>query len=241
MYYNSGYKYAATGTAARYDVNNGSVGGHAWFTAASGTAGNAISFTQAMTLFSSGNLGVGNTSDAYKITAFGANPDIVCYHTGANGTRGYITADNGAVYFGNTYGSSNVPLIFAQAGIGSSGIERARIDASGNFIMATGAIQEHKSAISASNIDLSTGNYFSKTISGTTTFTVSNTPASGTVASFILDLTNGGSATITWWSNVKWAGGTAPTLTSSGRDVLGFFTYDAGTTWTGLVLGKDLK
>jgi hypothetical protein len=119
--------------------------------------------------------------------------------------------------------------------------ERARIDSSGNFIMATGAIQEHKSAISASNIDLSTGNYFSKTISGTTTFTVSNTPASGTVASFILDLTNGGSATVNWWSNVKWAGGTAPTLTSSGRDVLGFFTYDAGTTWTGLVLAKDCK
>jgi hypothetical protein len=59
--------------------------------------------------------------------------------------------------------------------------------------------------------------------------------------SFVLDLTNGGSSTITWWSGVKWASGIAPTLTVSGRDVLGFFTHDGGTTWSGLVLGKDLK
>ena len=99
---------------------------------------------------------------------------------------------------------------------------------------------ETQTAISASNIDLSTGNYFTKTISGTTTFTISNTASSGTVNSFILDLTNGGSATVTWWSGVKWAGGTAPTLTSSGRDVLGFFTEDGGTTWNGFVLGKAM-
>ena len=70
---------------------------------------------------------------------------------------------------------------------------------------------------------------------------MSNVPSSGTGVSFILDLTNGGSSAITWWSGVKWAGGTAPTLTASGRDVLGFFTHDGGTTWTGLVLGKDVK
>ena len=115
--------------------------------------------------------------------------------------------------------------------------------------MATGAtlvtptgtgIKETQTAISASNIDLSAGNYFTKTISGTTTFTISNTASSGTVNSFILDLTNGGSATVTWWTGVKWAGGTAPTLTSSGRDVLGFFTEDGGTTWNGFVLGKAM-
>lgn len=102
------------------------------------------------------------------------------------------------------------------------------------------ALFETKVAVAASAIDLSLGNYFTKTISGATTFTISNTPASGTVGEFILDLTNGGSATVTWWT-VKWVGGTAPTLTASGRDSLGFFTHDGGTTWTGLVLGKDIK
>lgn len=101
--------------------------------------------------------------------------------------------------------------------------------------------REARVVMPANDINLLNGNYFTRTISGATTLTVSNVPATGTAASFILDLTNGGSATITWWSGVKWAGGTAPTLTAAGRDVLGFFTHDGGTTWTGLVLGKDVK
>lgn len=101
-------------------------------------------------------------------------------------------------------------------------------------------IRETKVAMPANAIDLATGNYFTKTISGATTFTVSNVPASGTVGEFILDLTNGGSGAITWWG-VKWVGGTAPTLTTAGRDTLGFFTHDGGTIWTGFVIGKDIK
>lgn len=107
--------------------------------------------------------------------------------------------------------------------------------------LTTVAHYQTRVAVAASAIDLATGNYFTKTISGTTTFTISNTPSSGTTGSFILDLTNGGSATVNWWSGMKWAAGTAPTLTASGRDVLGFFTHDGGTTWTGFLLGKDVK
>ena len=103
------------------------------------------------------------------------------------------------------------------------------------------SLMETKTAVAASNIDLSLGNFFSKTITALTTFTVSNTPTTGTATSFILDLTNGAAFAITWWAGVKWAGGTLPTLTAAGRDVLGFFTYDAGTTWTGMVLAKDVK
>ncbi len=106
--------------------------------------------------------------------------------------------------------------------------------------LATG-LRETRTVMGANAIDLATGNFFSKTISGATTFTVSNVPATGTAATFILDLTNGGSAAITWFSGVRWAGGTAPTLTAAGRDVLGFFTYDGGTTWTGLLMGKDVR
>ena len=57
---NSGWKYIINGVAARYEQN----GNHAWFIAPSGTAGNAISFTEVMTLTSSGNLGIGNTPTA---------------------------------------------------------------------------------------------------------------------------------------------------------------------------------
>lgn len=106
-------------------------------------------------------------------------------------------------------------------------------------VSVNGALQEKKVAVSASEIDLATGNLFTKTISGNTTFTVANTPATGTVAAFILELTNGGSATVTWWSGMKWDDGLAPALTAAGRDVLGFYTHDGGTTWTGVILAQD--
>jgi len=61
-YYNSGWKYKNTAAATLYQQNAGT---HAWHTAASGTAGNAISFTQAMTLDASGNLLVGTTSTGF--------------------------------------------------------------------------------------------------------------------------------------------------------------------------------
>ena len=51
--------YISNGFATRYEQSSGT---HAWYNAASGTAGNAISFTQAMTLDSSGRLLVGTTT-----------------------------------------------------------------------------------------------------------------------------------------------------------------------------------
>jgi hypothetical protein len=56
-YYDSvGYKYQISAAALMYQQNNSS--GHIWYTAPSGTAGNAITFTQAMTLDASSNLTV---------------------------------------------------------------------------------------------------------------------------------------------------------------------------------------
>lgn len=76
-----------------------------------------------------------------------------------------------------------------------------------------------------------------------TTFTVSNTPAdSNTLVGFTLILTADGTArTITWPASIKWAGGTAPTLTSTNlkKDVLSFITTAAGTTWLGFVGGQN--
>jgi len=59
--------YGATGLASRYDQDAGT---HKWFIAPSGTAGNAITFTQAMTLDASGNLLVGLTSNPNTARAY---------------------------------------------------------------------------------------------------------------------------------------------------------------------------
>ena len=75
------------------------------------------------------------------------------------------------------------------------------------------------------------------TLSGNQTLTFTNPPASGSAGSFTLIVTNGGSATLTWPTSVDWAGGTAPTLTSSGVDVLTFLTVDGGSIWYGFAAG----
>ncbi len=111
------------------------------------------------------------------------------------------------------------------------------LDPNGNAIIGT---IEKRIQMAASDIDCETGSVFTKTISGTTTLTVSNPATSGLVSSFILELTDS-DTNVTWWSGIKWAGGTAPTLTTTGVDLLGFYTHDAGTTWRGSVLALDSK
>lgn len=90
-------------------------------------------------------------------------------------------------------------------------------------------------------IDLETGNFFSATLDQACTFTFSNPAASGDFCGFSLALTNGGAFTITYPASVDFVGGTAPTLTASGLDLLVFLTYDGGTTWLGFVAGLDIK
>ena len=94
----------------------------------------------------------------------------------------------------------------------------------------------------AQAIDLSLGNSVSATVdTGTTTFTFTNPTAADECNIWSLILTNGGSQTVNYPSSVDWEGGTVPTLTASGVDILVFLTIDAGTTWHGQVYSSDSK
>ena len=98
--YNNGtndvYKYSFS--AAKYTIVNNQ---HSWFTAPSGTAGGAITFTQAMTLDASGNLLVGTTSALPGNSAYG-----IFGNSSASG------ANRWAAYFGANSGSSGNPGSF---------------------------------------------------------------------------------------------------------------------------------
>jgi hypothetical protein len=88
-YYNSGWKYVASAAATQYQQDTGS---HYWFNAPSGTAGNAITFTQAMTLDASGNLMVGKTASSATTVGFevtGASGAV--YSTMASSTNAQST------------------------------------------------------------------------------------------------------------------------------------------------------
>jgi hypothetical protein len=90
-------------------------------------------------------------------------------------------------------------------------------------------------------IDCHNGNVFALSTSGSTTFTFTNPPASGTAYGFTLKVTAGGTHTLTWPSSVDWAGGAAPDAPASGEtNVLVFITYDGGTTWYGFQAGAAL-
>jgi len=96
---------------------------------------------------------------------------------------------------------------------------------------------ETKVAMAAHAVDLSLGNVQTYTLSGSQSVTFTNPSDTGTACSFTLIVTNGGSATLTWPTEVDWAGGSAPSLTSSGVDVIVFITIDAGTIWYGFPAG----
>lgn len=151
-YFNSGWKYSNASSlgASLYESYNGT---HAWYTAPSGTAGNAISFTQAMTLDASGSLVVGGTTvvtnnggiTATTTSSGSVAATLAMRNAGtANGSgttlafRGVTNAGSEADY---AYLSMVADDTTAKTGsirfstvAGSSPVERARIDSSGNFI-----------------------------------------------------------------------------------------------------------
>jgi hypothetical protein len=90
-------------------------------------------------------------------------------------------------------------------------------------------------------IDVTNANFFSATLGSATTFAFTNPCTTGNFGGFILELTNGGSDTVNWPAAVDFPGGTAPTLTAAGVDLLVFVTRDAGTTYHGMVASADSK
>ena len=97
------------------------------------------------------------------------------------------------------------------------------------------------SVSTAATIDMTSANFFSATLGGACTFAFTNPCTTGDFGGFVLELTNGGSDTVNWPASVDFAGGTAPSLTASGVDLLVFVTRDAGTTYHGMVSSADSK
>ena len=102
------WTYNITGSlASRYEQISGA---HQWFTAPSGTAGGAITFTQAMTLDASGNLLVGVTADTNVPT------------TGVTLRNSSGSVGNIGIGHANGTATGNPYLNFAYNGIGVGGI-----------------------------------------------------------------------------------------------------------------------
>jgi hypothetical protein len=104
-------------------------GAHIFFTAASGTAGNTISFTQAMTLDASGQLAVGTTTP-------NANTTLTLNRAGFNQFFMQVSGTNRL----SLYADTAVSAVDAQANplaFYAGSAERMRIDSSGNLLVGT--------------------------------------------------------------------------------------------------------
>jgi hypothetical protein len=139
--------------ASYYSQINGQ---HRWYTAPSGTAGNTISFTQAMTLTAGGLLGIATTAPAATLGVAGnaifsgSSPYIALSADQGGSTPGYIQ-----------YVTANATLDIVAAGVSSNGIlrfmsggtaERARITSGGDFCIGS------SSPGNAGTLNLSVGN-----------------------------------------------------------------------------------
>lgn len=117
----------------------------------------------------------------------------------------------------------------------------------GDFLSTEGnGLAEGHTALSGTtpSVSMNAGGSFSLVLSGNTTFTFADAPATGS-SGFSLKVTQdaGGSGyTVTWPASVQWSGGTAPELTATAdkSDVFVFTTDDGGTSFVGLVAGKDI-
>ena len=188
--------------------------------------------------YSTGSWVNGLTLDGSNNATFGGEIDIantkriVFGHSSGDGAS--IKHQSGNFEINNDVGN----VYFDSAGshfLRSNGSTTAlTLDASQNATFAS-AIYGPVKTVSALDLNLNTGNYFIKTISGNSTFTFSNPAASGTVTAFTLELTHS-SGTVTWPSSVKWNADTPPALTTGKTHLFMFVTDDGGTRYRGSAL-----
>ena len=127
MLFRSSYYYLNSDPATYYQQRSGA---HAWHTAASGTAGDPITFIQAMTLDANGNLLVGTTTAVSKLTV--ESSAFTAASIASTQAAQYLRLANsgGEVRIG----SLGDAMLFTT---GSASTERARIDSSGNMGIGT--------------------------------------------------------------------------------------------------------
>ena len=141
-YYNgTNYIYKNTAQASNYQQFAGQ---HQWNVAPSGTAGNAITFTQAMTLTADGKLGIGITSpsEALHVVAAGGY-NATFSENSSNKVRFQIYVDANETALVGLYNTTAKPMTFY-----TGSAERMRITAGGNVLIGTNSDQNRRLQVS---------------------------------------------------------------------------------------------
>jgi hypothetical protein len=159
----------------------------------------AANWTSANPILAQGELGAETDTSKIKIgdgtTAWASLSYLI-------DAGGYLTA----AAIGSTVQAYDATIV-VDADIGSTvqayDADTTKNDVANTFTAAQtfgASVVEKKVAMGAHDIDLSAGNYFTYTLSGAQTLTVSNVASSGSVSAFVLEVTNGGSAGLSYFS-----------------------------------------
>ncbi len=238
------YNAAFGNDAARLNVSgsfNTAIGAAAMYSNTSGVRNTAVGYSA---LYS-------NTTadDNTAIGRFALFSSTGTYNTAIGRSAGSsLTTGNNNTIIGGATGTAGLSdTVIIAAGT----TERLRIDSSGNMsisgsLTTAALIMAVSGTISASgttsvNLDLNVANYFSVSASaaGTVTWTITNAPPVNRAQSFVIEYTNGGIKTNSWFTNTRWPAATAPILsTGTAPDLLGFTTDDAGANWRGVLLQR---
>ena len=208
--------------------------------------GATISGVVTATTFSGGFTGSGANLTNVPATSLTGTPNITVGTVGAgnvtsSGTVSAVTGSftgnvsiGGTLTYDDVTNVDSVGLITARKGInvtaGVSTFAAATHQNAGTKV--TGPYSANITAMGANDVDCSAGNYFTKTITGATTFTFTNVPT-GVAYTFTMEVTLNGSNAITWPASVKWPADTAPSITDGKTQLFVFITDDGGTRWRG--------
>ena len=160
------------------------------------------------------------------------------------GTFGGNVTIGGTLTYEDVTNVDSVGIVTARDGIKinagglditAGGINVVGVITASSGVKITGNQTNNIVAMGANDVDCSAGSYFTKTITGATTFTFSNVPT-GVEFSFTMEVTLNGSNAITWPTSVKWNADTAPTLTDGKTQLFMFVTSNGGTRFRGSAL-----
>lgn len=180
------------------------------------------------------NITNGSGSITIAITGLINNPTNNRVLTSRDNTSTGIDAESNLTFDGSL-------LNVTGSGSFASGINTTNLDITARYtekVVSTSIIS------SGLTLNLNSGNLFTSSLnSNISSISITGVPVtSGVAVGFSLIFTADGTArTVTWPSGIKWAGNTAPTLTSASgkRDFLTFISTNNGTDYLGFVGGQD--
>ena len=241
---NSGGPGAQLSIIAGASLASGQAGGDVLIRGGTGAGGSS---TTGGTVYIRGGI-AGTTGGSIIFSTAPSNTDaerLRITSSGAWGLGGANYGTSGQVLTSN--GSGSAPTWQTAAGGSFTGGTVANATTFSSSVSFNALYTETNVSVTASSsttLDCSLGNNFAINLAASiTTLTLSNVPVSGRVYSMTLVLKQDatGGKTINWPASVKWPGGSAPALTTTGDkyDIVSLMTNDGGTIWFGFVAGQN--